>query len=93
MGMKETISIGQRIKLAREQKGLTIKELARNAGCLDEYLGWVEDGQVEPPVALLIQVAKALRLDTATFLEVDASPDRRLEEVAKRTEHYSSALM
>ena len=89
MVMNEPISIGQRIRLAREQKGLSKKELAGNAGCLDEYLGWVEDGQVEPPVALLIQLAKALRLDTATFLEVDTSSNRRLEEAAKRTEHYS----
>jgi quercetin dioxygenase-like cupin family protein len=28
-------------------------------------------------------------LDTASFLEVDTSSDRRLEEAAKRTEHYS----
>lgn len=89
MVMNEPISIGQRIRLAREQKGLTVKELANNAGCLDEYLGWVEDGQVEPPVALLIQLARALKLDTATFLEVDDSSEQRLKEAAKRTEHYS----
>jgi transcriptional regulator with XRE-family HTH domain len=89
MEKNASVSIGQRIKLAREQKGVSIKELASNAGCLDEYLGWVEDGQVEPPVALLIQLAKALRLDRGTFLKVHISSDRRLAEAAKRTEHYS----
>jgi transcriptional regulator with XRE-family HTH domain len=89
MVMDERRPVGQRIRLAREERGLSVKELASKAGCLDEYLEWVEDGQVEPPVALLIQLARALKLDSASFLEVDGSPGRRLKEAAKRTEHYS----
>ena len=42
---------------------------------MDEYLEWVEAGQVEPPVALIIQLAKAMKLDTGTFLQSDDSPD------------------
>jgi transcriptional regulator with XRE-family HTH domain len=89
MAMEESKSIGKRIRLAREDRGLSVKELSERASCSDEYLGWVEDGQVEPPVALLIQLAKALKLDSSAFLYVDETPDRRLEEAAKRTEHYS----
>jgi quercetin dioxygenase-like cupin family protein len=63
--------------------------LADQAGCLDEYLEWVENSQVEPPVALLVQLAKTMKLDSGTFLQVDDSPDQRLKEAAKRTEHYS----
>jgi len=81
--------VGQRIRLAREERGLTIKELASRAGCLDEFLEWVEEGQVEPPVALLIQLARALKLDSSAFLQVDDSSERRVKEAAKRTEHYS----
>ena len=89
MAMEEARPIGQRIRLAREERGLSVKELSERGNCSDEYLGWVEDGQVEPPVALLIQLAKALKLDSSAFLFVDETPDRRLEEAAKRTEHYS----
>jgi transcriptional regulator with XRE-family HTH domain len=85
----ETRPVGQRIRLAREEKGLTVKELASSSGCLDEYLEWVEDGQVEPPVALLLQLARGLKLDPSAFLQVDDSSDRRMKEAAKRTEHYS----
>jgi transcriptional regulator with XRE-family HTH domain len=81
--------IGQRIRSAREGRGLSVKELADKAGCLDEYLEWVEGGQVEPPVALLIRLAGALRLDSGVFLQADEPSDRRLREGAKRTEHYS----
>jgi transcriptional regulator with XRE-family HTH domain len=89
MATDETRPIGQRIRLTREEKGLTVKELASISGCVDEYLEWVEDGQVEPPVALLIKLARALKLGSSAFLQVDDSSDRRLKEAAKRTEHYS----
>ena len=89
MEMDELRSIGQQIRLARQERGLSVQELADQAGCLDEYLEWVENSQVEPPVALLVQLAKTMKLDSGTFLQVDDSPDQRLKEAAKRTEHYS----
>ncbi len=87
--MDEPKLIDQRIRLARQEKGLSIQELAERAGCSDEYIEWVEDGQVEPPVALLIQLAKAMQLDPGTFITADYSRDKRVEEATKRTEHYS----
>ena len=87
--MDELRSIGQRIRQTRQETGLSVQELADQAGCLDEYLEWVENSQVEPPVALLVQLAKAMKLDSGTFLQVEDSPDQRLKEAAKRTEHYS----
>lgn len=88
MVKNDTQSVGQRIRQAREKRELSVQELADKAGCSDEYLSWVEAGQVEPPVALLIQLAKAMKLDSGTFLQTAGSPDRRLEEAGKRTEHY-----
>jgi len=82
-------SVGQRIKLTRQEKGLDIQELAEKAGCSDEYLEWVEEEQVTPPVALLLRLAKAMQLDSSTFLHIRDTPAQRLEEAAKRTEHYS----
>ena len=89
MASEETRPVGQRIKQAREENGLSVKELADQAGCSDEYLEWVEDGHVEPPVALLIRLAEAMKLDSGIFLQAADSPDRRLKEASKRTEHYS----
>ena len=82
-------SIGQRIKLARNEKEFSVQRLASLSGCSAEYLEWVEDGQVIPPVALLLQLAKALQLDSGIFLKVDDMLNQRLEEAAKRTKHYS----
>ncbi|MBC8421203.1 MAG: helix-turn-helix transcriptional regulator [Desulfobacterales bacterium] len=85
----EPKSLGQRIRQSREKRGLSVQELADRAGCVDEYLEWVEDGQVEPSVGLLIQLAKTMHLDSGTFLIMHDTTDQRLEEAAKRTEHYS----
>ena len=89
MDMDEQKSVGQRIKLARKERDLSIQSLAGLAGCSVEYLEWVEDGQVIPPVALQLQLAKALQLDSGTFLKVDNKLDQRLREADKRTKHYS----
>ncbi len=89
MTNEDIMPVGGRIKKARQEKGLNLDELAGRIGCSGEYLQWVEDGQVEPPVALLLQVAKTMNLDSGAFLTVDDSPERRLEEAAKRTKAYS----
>ncbi len=89
MVIEEPQSVGQRIRLAREERDLSVQELAEQVGCLDEYLEWVEEGQVVPPVALLLQLAKALQLNSSFFIHVYDSPTQRMEEASKRTEHYS----
>ena len=87
--MNTSQSIGKKIRLARQERGLSLQELAGQAGCSDEYLEWVEEDQVAPPVSLLLQLAKAMQLDSGTFLKDGDLPEKRLKEVAKRTEHYS----
>ncbi len=89
MENKDMVPVGERIREAREKRGLDLEGLSGRVGCSAEYLGWVEDGQVEPPVALLLQVAKTMGLDSGSFLAMDDSPERRLEEAAKRTKAYS----
>ena len=87
--MEEHKSVGQRIRLARQERGLSVEELAAQVGCLDEYLEWVEDDQVVPPVALLLQLAKVMQLDSGTFIHIHDAPAQRIKEETKRTKHYS----
>jgi quercetin dioxygenase-like cupin family protein len=70
-----------------------VKALSEKAGCSEEYLEWVEEGQVQPPVALLIRLAKAMNMNTGSFLHVDQTAPRRQEEAEKRTEHYSYSTL
>ncbi|MBW2028643.1 MAG: helix-turn-helix transcriptional regulator [Deltaproteobacteria bacterium] len=89
MVSRDESTVGERIKSLRMDRGLSTKELALKVGCSDEYLEWVEEGQVEPPVALLLRLAKAMQLDSGSFLENVGTRAKRMEEVAKRTKHYS----
>lgn len=89
MATEESGSMGERIRRARRDRGVSVEALAAQAGCSDEFLQWVEAGQAEPPVALLIELARAMKLDPGAFLPTTGAPDKRLEEAAKRTEHYS----
>ena len=82
-------AIGRRIKEARQGKGLSLLELAEKAGCAEEYLGWIEEDQAEPPVSLLLRLAKALRVDPGLFLGPTEATGRSFEEETKRTQHYS----
>jgi len=88
MGTQTSESAARRIRKIRLERGLSIEALAEATGCAGEYLQWVEDEQVEAPVAFLIQVAKALKLDSAALLRSDVSPEQRFKDAARRTEHY-----
>jgi electron transfer flavoprotein alpha subunit len=89
MGLDESKSVGERIALCRDEKGISAQALSELAGCSEEYLQWVEDNQVEPPVALLIRLAKSMKLDPSTFLTPEDSRNKRLDEETKRTGTYS----
>lgn len=82
-------SVGTRIRLVRQEKGYGLLDLAEKVGCSEEYLEWIETDQVEPPVALLLQLASAMKLDSGTFLKKDDTKEQRIEETTKRTENYS----
>ena len=89
MAAQRNQPIGERIKSARTEKGLSIEHVAERAGCSAEYLEWVEKGQAEPPVALLLRLARAIELDPGAFFKAGDTKTQRLEEASKRTEHYS----
>jgi len=93
MVANESESVGLQIRSAREQRALGVKELAEKAGCSEEYLEWVEEGQVQPPVALLISLARAMKMNSGSFLHVEQTASRRQEEAEKRTEHYSYSTL
>ncbi len=81
--------LGQRIKRLRQEKGLGLNDLANETGHSVAYLEKIEACEIIPPVALLISLARALEVDSGTFLKEDEAAGRRAEEQAKRTAHYS----
>ncbi len=88
----KTTPIGERIRELRQERGVTLKELANETGHSEEYLAKIEANEIFPPVAILIQLARALEVDSGIFLKDEAGEERaarRASEQAKRTAHYS----
>jgi transcriptional regulator with XRE-family HTH domain len=57
----------QKIRRAREKKGLTTRELAREAGISTETLWALEHSRRQPTVATLSKVARVLGVEVRDF--------------------------
>lgn len=85
-------SFGTKMKQLRETKKVSFEDLANKTGFSERYLKEVEEGIKIPPVSAVIQIAKALSIDSGSFLsaeEQEASERRRRESFFKRTQAYS----
>ena len=64
----EVASVGQRVHRVREEKGLTVEDVAQRTGLSSEYLGQIETDQLSPPLGALIRIAKALDMKFGRFI-------------------------
>lgn len=76
----------------RQLRKISFETLANKTGFAQRYLKEIEEGMVIPPVSAVIQIAKALSIDSGSFLsaeEQQASEKKRKESFYKRTQAYS----
>lgn len=81
-------SLGDRIRTMREKLKLDVDQLADKIGCTPEYLEEIESGKVAPPVGALIQISRALAVDSASLLSESKKAERR-RSYLKRTKAYA----
>jgi quercetin dioxygenase-like cupin family protein len=82
--------VGKRIKKARIQKKMPFDRLANETGFSVEYLKNIESGKEIPPVGALLQISRALELDSGYLLrEQEANLKSRVKAFTKRTENYA----
>jgi transcriptional regulator with XRE-family HTH domain len=82
--------VGKKIKKVRTQKKMTLDQVANDTGCSIEYLKRLESGQEMPPVGTLLQIARALEIDSGFFLKAqDKIRRKRSQALAKRTDDYA----
>ena len=62
------MTIGKRIKSLREAKGLSVRQLAKLAGCAASHVTMIEKGQTNPSREKLQSFAKALSTTTLVLL-------------------------
>ena len=84
------VPVGKKIKKERTRKKMSLDYVANETGFSIEYLKMIEAGKKIPPVGALLQIARALRIDSGFFLkEQESSLKSRIKAYTKRTENYA----
>jgi transcriptional regulator with XRE-family HTH domain len=59
--------VGEHVRRARLQRGMTLRTLARQAGFSPSFMSQVENGQVSPSIASMEKIASAVGLTLGEF--------------------------
>ncbi len=88
---KKTQPIGKRLLKLRREKKLTLKHLGNETGLSTKYISQVEKGEVTPPVSVLLQLSRALEIDSSILLreERKQAKKKKSDDYQKRTEMYT----
>lgn len=82
--------VGKKIKKARTDKKITYETLANDTGFSIDFLKKVESGKVTPPVGSLLQISRALEIDSGDLLkEPEGRMQDRIRAYTKRTSSYA----
>jgi quercetin dioxygenase-like cupin family protein len=84
------VPVGKKIRKERLKKKISLDRVANETGFSIDHLKEIEAGKKIPPVGTLLQLAKALEIDSGFFLrEQESSLRSRIRAYAKRTENYA----
>jgi quercetin dioxygenase-like cupin family protein len=84
------VPVGKKIRRERVKKKMSLDRVANETGFSIDYLKGVEAGKVIPPVGALLQLSKALEIDSGFFLrEQESSLKSRIKAYTMRTENYA----
>jgi len=84
------VPVGKKIKQLRTRKKVSLDYIANETGCAIDYLKKLEAGKAIPPVGVLLQIARALKIDSTLLLkEEEESVSSRKQEYTKRTANYA----
>ncbi|OGP86068.1 MAG: hypothetical protein A2V87_11055 [Deltaproteobacteria bacterium RBG_16_58_17] len=78
----EKITLGLRMKAGREKMGMSVEDLALETGYLPEVLKGVEEDRTVPPVSLVLQLSRVLKLNMD---ELETEEDARVTSIYEGT--------
>jgi len=85
-----TVPVGKKIKKARTQKKVSFSTLANETGFSVDYIKDIEAGKETPPVGVLLQISRALEIDSGFLLRKEkATLEKRIKSYTERTENYA----
>ena len=62
------VILGRAVKLLREQKGMSVEELASASGIPSKRIGALEAGQLDPTYELLVEIADGLGIQPSALV-------------------------
>ncbi|MBW2128020.1 MAG: helix-turn-helix transcriptional regulator [Deltaproteobacteria bacterium] len=88
---KKSMPLGKRLMRLRRDRKLTLKHMANETGLTTQYISQVEKGEVLPPVGVVLQLSKALGIDSGILLQEEKKQAEETSDQAyqRRTEAYS----
>ncbi len=87
---EKLVPIGKKIKKARTSKKVTLQALANETGFSVVYIKSIESGKAIPPVGTLLQISRALKIDSSLLLkEQNANVKDRVKAYTERTDNYA----
>lgn len=92
---KQTKTIGKKLMSLRKAKKLSLKQLGNETGLSPDYISKVEKGEIMPPVAVLLQLSRAMEIDSSELLSEEKRRERESSnrDYEKRAEAYSYKLL
>ena len=81
--------LGRHIRLLRKNRGLTLLELAQEAGCSESMLSKVENGKGNPSINVLHSISRALGTNMGSLF----LPNLKPEAVMRKGERHLAQLV
>lgn len=70
------LQIGLKIRRLRQERRLTLQDLAEGTGLSKPLLSQIENDQVIPPLSTLLRIAKAFKVPLQTFFQEEGSSEK-----------------
>jgi HTH-type transcriptional regulator, cell division transcriptional repressor len=77
------MTLGDRIRQAREQADISQAELARRIGISKNAMNTIEGGQSDPRVSRIVAIARVLGVSTDTLLDMQEKPPATRQRTRK----------
>jgi transcriptional regulator with XRE-family HTH domain len=82
--------LGRRLRIARFERNLTLKEVAARCGMSATHISEVERGKTSPTIGALQRIAAALGEKASHFVQEDTVPGVLLTRLEDRCPHYTA---
>jgi transcriptional regulator with XRE-family HTH domain len=88
---KQSVPFRKRLMRLRKAKRMSLNTLANETGLSSAYLAQVEKGDVIPPVSVILQISRALEIDSSILLKEERrkADKESKQDFIKRTEDYA----